>query len=391
MAKATLDRKLDVRPDQLELKEREYQPPLVSLPDEYPSAAAQQDFMPLYGEMILDQGKGACTGFGLACVINFLQWSRQFRPRALLGLKFRPPQLVAKVSPRMLYHLARFYDEWPGEDYEGSSCRGAMKGWHRHGVCSEELWPYSDEQGKGFVPPKDGWQLDAARRTLGAYYRINRQSVSDMQAAVYETGAIYVSAQVHAGWTCIQCQRHAYDLVQHQPGGHAFAIVGYTPRGFIVQNSWGEDWGFHGFAILPYEDWVQNGMDAWAAAWECRRAPQTCRVAAAMCRVPFFRGGPWRCRSQRLGWKWFFGGRRQGHSVQVQETQRGAVERLCAFHHMLVMGNNGLPLNRLVSSENAEAAVEEVCKTLPGKWLAGQTHKKLVIYANGGLNWKTPL
>jgi hypothetical protein len=39
-----------------------------------------------------------------------------------------------------------------------------------------------------------------------------------------------------------------------------------------------------------------------------------------------------------------------------------------------------------VSSENAEAAVAQVCETLAGQWLAGQTRKKLVIYAHGGLN-----
>ncbi len=46
-------------------------------------------------------------------------------------------------------------------------------------------------------------------------------------------------------------------------GGHAFALAGYTQRGFVVQNSWGDSWGTNGFAILPYDDWVENGMDAW--------------------------------------------------------------------------------------------------------------------------------
>ena len=41
----------------------------------------------------------------------------------------------------MLYELARKYDEWPGEGYEGSSARGAMKGWVRHGVASRLRWP----------------------------------------------------------------------------------------------------------------------------------------------------------------------------------------------------------------------------------------------------------
>jgi hypothetical protein len=89
-------------------------------------------------EMILNQGtEGACTGFGLAAVVNYLYW-RQLR----VGegdLASAPP---AKVSERMLYHLARFYDEWEGEDYSGSSCRGALKGWHHHGVCGAEQWPY---------------------------------------------------------------------------------------------------------------------------------------------------------------------------------------------------------------------------------------------------------
>lgn len=48
---------------------------------------------------ILDQGhEGACTGYALAAVINFLL-SRRNIDRA--------------VSSRMLYELARRYDEWP--------------------------------------------------------------------------------------------------------------------------------------------------------------------------------------------------------------------------------------------------------------------------------------
>ena len=31
-------------------------------------------------------------------------------------------------------------------------------------------------------------------------------------------------------------------------GGHAVALVGYTPDAFIVRNSWGTGWGDKGFA-----------------------------------------------------------------------------------------------------------------------------------------------
>jgi len=49
-------------------------------------------------------------------------------------------------------------------------------------------------------------------------------------------------------------------------GGHAFALVGYNKTGFVVQNSWGLVWGNCGFGVLPYEDWVKHGTDAWIAA-----------------------------------------------------------------------------------------------------------------------------
>jgi predicted alpha/beta hydrolase family esterase len=50
-----------------------------------------------------------------------------------------------------------------------------------------------------------------------------------------------------------------------QLGAHAFAIVGYDRRGFWIQNSWGDQWGYHGFACISYDDWLQNATDVWVA------------------------------------------------------------------------------------------------------------------------------
>ena len=157
----------------------------------------------------------------------------------------------------MLYHNARLYDEWEGEDYEGSSCRGALKGWHRHGVCDAKLWPYRDNKGNvKFIEPSPGWSKNAIETPLGSYYRINIDSVVDMQSAIFEVGAIYCSAGVHDGWNEPQASAtkdrtdpfnylpSVSDVVQEENGGHAFAIVGYTRDGFIVQNSWNTSWGF---------------------------------------------------------------------------------------------------------------------------------------------------
>ena len=119
------DRVLDARPDTLDFRDLMFTPTLVEVPTTIPLETYRKFKVP-----ILDQGtEGACTGFGLATVANYL-----LRRRRVVPTKDR-------VSPRMLYDLARRYDEWPGENYSGSSARGAMKGWHKHGVCRDRMWP----------------------------------------------------------------------------------------------------------------------------------------------------------------------------------------------------------------------------------------------------------
>ena len=105
---------LDARPDTPDFRDKLYEATLVEVPPEVPLDEYRAVSAP-----ILDQGQeGACTGFGLAAVANYLLRRRRVSPDQ------------QPVSPRMLYEMARRYDEWPGENYSGSSARGAMKGWH---------------------------------------------------------------------------------------------------------------------------------------------------------------------------------------------------------------------------------------------------------------------
>ncbi len=366
-------RTFDARPDRIDLRDRPYQPRLVSLPPRWPRLEDIDRHLPAYARaLVLDQGEeGACTGFGLAAAINFLQWKHNgYQTRGL-----------ETVSPRMLYHLARAYDEWPGEDYEGSSCRGAMKGWHRHGACSEALWPYRNGRGKiVFIAPKKGWESDAARRPLGAYFRIDTRSVSDMQSAIYEVGAIYCSATVHKGWFLKKTREPVVLPMRAKSiGAHAFALVGYTEDGFIVQNSWGPDWGYHGFALLAYEDWVRHGTDAWVAVLG---APMRTAAAPAA-----FSTRPLQAASPATGGA----GRRKvpGEDFRYQNDAVRPLDEATAYLHTLVLGNNGQPINRLIVAEHAARATEIVCVDQPTAWfgtLPDHAPRKLALYVHGGLN-----
>ncbi len=246
----------NVVPDKLDLRDRLYQPPVRSAPP--------LEVRPKAGARVFDQGESqACTGYALSVVVHHLMQQR--------GRKVEP------VSPFMLFSMARRYDEIPGaEPGAGSTLRGAMKGWYKHGVCALRCWDKLDFGPEGMPPPSnipdDDWWLDAVHRPLGAYYRVDVRSVSDMQLALSEVGVLYAGAMLHAGWAAENLHKRPGEplpIIAPQLGeadqGHAFALVGYTAQGFIVQNSWGKDWGKGGFAILSYQDWLANAFDCWVA------------------------------------------------------------------------------------------------------------------------------
>ncbi|HEY9603976.1 MAG TPA: C1 family peptidase [Allocoleopsis sp.] len=326
---------LDARPDTLDFRDKIYEPTLVEVPAQVDLAAYKAVKVP-----ILNQGQeGACTGFGLATVMNYLLLRRKL------------PADLTPVSARMIYEMAKRYDEWPGEDYEGSSARGAMKGWHKHGVCSEALWPYQmDCEDKHLTQER---LADAVRRPLGAYYRVNHKDLIAMHSALAEVGILYATATVHEGWQPEQIGDDGVIPLKSQIlGGHAFAIVAYDERGFWIQNSWGQEWGKQGFALITYDDWLRNGTDVWVARLG---APVILKTAEA-----------------------------------VAISQSGAANKSDAYTffdlrpHIISIGNNG----RLKTGGNYGTSAADV-NTLLTQYFPSITKswskKRLLLYAHGGL------
>ena len=347
------------KPDAADLRDRLYMPLAISLPNEFPSEADVGKFLPAYtaANLILNQGKeGACTGFGLSCVINYLRWVQA-------GL----PKKLASVSPRMLYTLARRHDEYDGENYEGSSCRGAIKGWFNNGVCLEEDWPYAPEKSN---PARYGFATRATENTLGVYYRVDTKSITDVQAAILQHGAVFVSSFTHQGWDDLPrltapLKKHAqvpvidFDGRPSQDGGHAFALVGFNSRGFILQNSWGPDFGAGGFAVLTYLDWLANSMDAWVVALGVPGVVAG-RLAVSSTGEAALAGAD---RS-----KWWDTG--------------------LAYQHSVIFGNDGR-VSRYLTEDEQPRKLQQQVFALPDRWFRAQpagTPKRLVIYAHGGLN-----
>ncbi len=247
----------NVVPDSVDFRDRKYMPAV---------AIAPRPVLPpppaTHRPRLNQQETSACTGFALATAVHVLTGRRDGKQSAA-------------VSPYMLYGMGRRYDELRGEAPEGgSTLRGVLKGWYKHGVCAGGFWPKLDEPG----PTADAdWWDDGVQRPLGAYYRVDARSVVDMQVALNETGVLVASALAHDGWlegmpdkrkklaTGQKFWRIPYPWQAKPDDGHAFAVVGYDADGFLVQNSWGTDWGSDGLAILTYEDWIEHGYDCWVA------------------------------------------------------------------------------------------------------------------------------
>ena len=331
---------LNARPDTVDFRDKMYVPTLVEVPLRIPL----EQYLSYYPKadrprVILNQGKeGACTGFGLAAVANFLLRRRKVVPDP------------TPVSPRMLYEMARRYDEWPGEDYSGSSARGAMKGWHKHGVCAGAVWPYDVAQAGVLSYERT---VDAARRPLGAYFRVNHRDLVSMHSALAEVGIVYATANVHEGWGQVDPKTGEIPVDgKAEIGGHAFAVVGYDERGFWIQNSWGPSWGYKsGFALVTYDDWLVNSTDVWVA-----RLGAAVRTAKAKSK-----SGAFSSLSSRADYSF-------------NELRP----------HVISIGNDGA-LRPSGTFSTTAADVESILTRDFPRITAGWKKKRLLLYAHGGL------
>jgi len=254
-------RRLNVRPDRIDFRDLPFRPNV--------SVAPRPTLFPELALRVKSQeDTNACTGFSLSLVVEHL-------------LRKAERERVPAVSPYMLYSMARRYDEFPGSRDEGSSLRAALKGWHKHGACADALWKTGVRMPPTPRKAADDWWLDAVKRPLGAYYRIETKQIADIHAALNEVGIVYASTDTHLGWDegadgggkgrwrkrPVSFDEGIFAIPRQKggAGGHAVALVGYDELGFLLQNSWDADWGSYGYAILRYDDWLDNAMDAWVA------------------------------------------------------------------------------------------------------------------------------
>lgn len=165
----------------------------------------------------LDQGQeGACVGFS---------WSHELIASPV------PVEGIDDTFARGVYKAAQQVDEWPGEDYSGTSVLAGAKTLQARGYMDEYRWSFS---------------VDDALRAIG-----------------YQ-GPVVIGIP----WYESMFQPRPSGLLEVSPGGgggHAILVRGVSlksrlngePAGLPVvrlRNSWGREWGVAGDCWIKVED-----------------------------------------------------------------------------------------------------------------------------------------
>lgn len=123
-----------------------------------------------------------------------------------------------------LYTWAQHNDEWPGEDYDGTSVRAGQEYLRKIGRSTGYVWATTLAEAKDYIK-----RVGSAPIILGIDW------LEKMDTPELINGNYYITPEGPV------------------MGGHAICCLWFdkTKHAWKLQNSWGEDWGDKGIVYLP--------------------------------------------------------------------------------------------------------------------------------------------
>lgn len=140
-------------------------------------------------------------------------------------LQAEPLMTMDGPTPQEIYDGAQQNDEWPGPPpaYNGSSVRGGAKALQLMGRIESYHWA---------------------------------ESAADIRRYIQTQGPVVMGTMWYYDMFFPQNHNGYLKPTGELAGGHAWLVVGYDAkrRAFLMQNSWGPDWGTQGRAWVRFDD-----------------------------------------------------------------------------------------------------------------------------------------
>jgi hypothetical protein len=189
-----------------------------------------------------DQGDtGSCVGWATADSV--LRWHLVQAGRLARN---------QRLSPRFQWMAAKETDQWVAQpttfiESDGTSLKAALDVSRKWGAVRDVVLPFSS--GKLYSGEVATFYAIATQLKIAAYFNLGTDP-ADWRTWLAGSGPILTRLDVDSTWNNATATKGK--LTTYRPstaeGGHAVALVGYTPTAFIVRNSWGTGWGDKGYA-----------------------------------------------------------------------------------------------------------------------------------------------
>jgi hypothetical protein len=197
-------------------------------------------------------GTGSCVGW--ATGDSVLRW--HFVKAGRMAKEQR-------LSPRFLWMASKETDASTSQpttfiESAGTTLKAALDVARKFGAVRDNILPFTTE--RLYRGQSKTFYAVAAQLRIGSYFNLSlggRHDLDDWRTWLALKGPILIRLDIDRTWDEAKANRGNMDVYRPETtrGGHAVALVGYTPDRFIVRNSWGTTgWGDQGFgyASLAY-------------------------------------------------------------------------------------------------------------------------------------------
>lgn len=171
---------------------------------------------------------------------------------------------LVRLSRLDHYYHERLLEGTVSED-SGAQIRDGMKVLADIGVCPEDIWPYIIAN---FTDaPSAEAEAASAQYKISSYHRVT--SLNDLKAALADGHPVVIGIAIYESFESFDVEMSGIVPIpnpkkEQMLGGHAVLVVGYDDdkNVVIVRNSWGDQWGDHGYCTLPYA-YISNPNLTW--------------------------------------------------------------------------------------------------------------------------------